>query len=497
MKKICVIFILLIILTIFSSCDNADAQKVTDLPAPSGFAVSEGILTWDAVQNASGYAVKIGDIEYPAKTPKYLLPEMYGTSKIEIKAKGDGVNFNDSEWTTYEFEMPCKALQYIKLADNSGYEISVVPDASSKDLKGRVYIPDTYNGLPVKGIADDAFVLSQSGKKVYNNVTTGIRLPSGLEYIGASAFSGCSALTDIVIPDSVKEIGGSAFKDCTALKSINIPKSLSVIPLLFIQNCPIEQIVLPEGLTEIYDYAFAKSSLKSISIPASVKRIGSNAFYDCAELSEIHFSETLPEEIGINAFGGTKLYTEAGDFVIIDDNILINYKGNEATVNVPENVKYIATGAFSNNISAKTVNIPDGVKFLGGQTFAGSVVESVRLPRDLVAIPSLMFAYCTNLKTIVLPENIVSIGDSAFAESALSTLVIPKTLKTISSFSIPSSTSVFYLGSESEWGDVKITEEVAGNRVNIVAKYFYAETKPTGEGRYWHYVDGVPTVWGE
>ena len=57
----------------------------------------------------------------------------------------------------------------------------------------------------------------------------------------------------VVIPDGVTEIGEGAFADCSSLKSV----------------------VIPEGVTVIGNGAFSEcSSLKSVVIPDSVTKIG-------------------------------------------------------------------------------------------------------------------------------------------------------------------------------------------------------------------------------
>lgn len=47
------------------------------------------------------------------------------------------------------------------------------------------------------------------------------------------------------------------------------------------------QVVIEDGITSIGDYFFCYSKIKSIEIPASVTRIGKNAFYQCTELTSI------------------------------------------------------------------------------------------------------------------------------------------------------------------------------------------------------------------
>ena len=50
------------------------------------------------------------------------------------------------------------------------------------------------------------------------------------------------------------------------------------------------------------------------------------------------------------------------------------------------------------------------------------------------------------------------------------------------------------MGTEKEWNAIDIEKD--GNLYLIEAtRYYYSENKPAAEGNYWHYVDGVPTIW--
>jgi hypothetical protein len=53
---------------------------------------------------------------------------------------------------------------------------------------------------------------------------------------------------------------------------------------------------------------------------------------------------------------------------------------------------------------------------------------------------------------------------------------------------------VYYKGSEDDF--VYIAVDAFGNKAfESATKYFYSEDQPTEEGNYWHYVDGVETIW--
>ncbi len=58
--------------------------------------------------------------------------------------------------------------------------------------------------------------------------------------------------------------------------SVEIPETVEGVPV-----------------TEIYMYAFMMANISGITIPASVKTIGNNAFSMCKELSEVTFSGSV------------------------------------------------------------------------------------------------------------------------------------------------------------------------------------------------------------
>ena len=55
-------------------------------------------------------------------------------------------------------------------------------------------------------------------------------------------------------------------------------------------------------------------------------------------------------------------------------------------------------------------------------------------------------------------------------------------------------TAVYYKGSADDWSNISIPDDGIGITEDII--YYYSETEPTDTiNQYWHYVDGVPTVW--
>ncbi len=90
-----------------------------------------------------------------------------------------------------------------------------------------------------------------------------------------------------------------------------------------------EEIILPDTLTTIgtpYDYVFSSISLKTLTIPASVKSINEMIFFQNWGLESVYFEGNRPEmlnitnqwglgssQLGQNVAGGTKFYYPEGD----------------------------------------------------------------------------------------------------------------------------------------------------------------------------------------
>lgn len=197
---------------------------------------------------------------------------------------------------------------------------------------------------------------------------------------------------NITIPGEVEKIGNRCFYNKADVKSVSIPSSV----------------------TEIGDFAFARSGLTSINIPGSVNKIGYAAFYQCPDLEEINIPDSV-EYIELGAFLGTPYLTnwqmtdDSDNYLIVGDHILLSYKGEGGNVTIPEGTKAIAPGCFIGNTSITGVSIPGSVKTIGEDAFNG----------------------CTSLDTLSLSSGIENIEDRAFKNTNLSTLSIPPTVTSI------------------------------------------------------------------
>ncbi len=152
-----------------------------------------------------------------------------------------------------------------------------------------------------------------------------------------------------------------------------------------------KDIVIPTTVNEIYLQAFAGSTIESITIPDSVKKIGARAFEDCRQLVSV----VLPESIGT---------LENGTFLRCWDLIEIH---------LPESLTSIKDGVFWECHSLESIKLPANIKNIGENAFLGcKKLQEIILPSQLQELGDGCFEVCDSLKKVVFPETTKKIGDT-------------------------------------------------------------------------------------
>ena len=213
------------------------------------------------------------------------------------------------------------------------------------------------SGTSNKAIPDNQFDTYYSKAKDLETV----KLPSGLETIGNSAFNGCQKLVMVNVPSTVKTIGGSAFRNCNSLLNCSLANlDITEIPDNCFSYCSnLLSFDIPSTVTSIGSYAFAGCEAFTSNLPANIAYIGSHAF-DGAAMTDLDI--IIPEGIEINWVGafqntGIKSITlpsncnELNNYVYYCENLTdITFKS--PTVVVADSYY------FPNNIENITLHVP-------------------------------------------------------------------------------------------------------------------------------------------
>ncbi len=173
-----------------------------------------------------------------------------------------------------------------------------------------------------------------------------------------------------------------------------------------------DELKIPEGTVSVGDFSFARSSIESIGIPSSVERIGYGAFYHCDRLKDVSIPSSVKYIDGY-AFENTPFLNDIKssneNFYIVGDGILLAYGGSDESVSIPDGVKTVAAGCFSDNKKIRSVVIPDSCTVIDSDAF-----------RD-----------CTSLTKVEGAKGLETIGDRAFMGCPLESVTIAASVKSI------------------------------------------------------------------
>ena len=145
----------------------------------------------------------------------------------------------------------------------------------------------TVDGKTIKGCMEGTEKYSHRYRK--NEGKCVITFYHPIKEIKHEAFKGCTSLKEIVLPEGVTEIWSRVFQGCTSLQEIILPSSLESIGYSAFQGCTsLQEIVLPSSLTELCATAFEDcTSLHKVVISEGVNEIWRSAFRFCKSLREV------------------------------------------------------------------------------------------------------------------------------------------------------------------------------------------------------------------
>ena len=227
------------------------------------------------------------------------------------------------------------------------------------------------------------------------------KIPSYTEHIGRSAFQG-AALESVALPEGVTSIEDYAFARNDRLKEITLPQSLTSIgKAVFFWCTALGKIAIPDGVTSVGDNAFSTCvSLKELALGAELLSAGCGLTEFCVALEKITVSENNESFSG----EGNCLTRKADNTVI----------AGCASSKIPAGTEQIGEYAFCGQTQLGAIDFPDGLKNIGHYAFSCTGLKELKLPRGLQRIGVSAFANCIELEYVQIPDSVTDVGSKAF-----------------------------------------------------------------------------------
>ena len=170
------------------------------------------------------------------------------------------------------------------------------------------------------------------------------------------------------------------------------------------------------------DVFASKSSLTTVTVPASVTSLGQNAFRECRGLTTVTFVGTSQlQTIGQSAFQGCislETITIPATVTSIENYAFLSCRGLTTVIFVGiSQLRTIGVAAFDSCLTLGSFTIPATVTTIGDYAFYTCTnLESITIPASVTSIGLDAFLSCTSLRTIdwVEPDTNITLGTNAF-----------------------------------------------------------------------------------
>ncbi len=332
--------------TAFNECTALDAVYITDLTAWCKINFYYGGAETNPLYYADKFYVNgnlITDLHIPEGITEIKSYSFYGYSALTSVTIPSSV----TSIGTHVFG-ECISLPAVIVDEDNTKFCSVDGVVYSKNKEILYLYPS--------GKSDEVFVIPENVTEIkseafYNTFYLSVidfTQNTSLGTVEYCAFRNSSSLTSVKI-DDLKEWFDITFID----------NPLVYAETLYLNNVPVTDLVIPEGITYIGRGAFlGYDALTSATIPDTVKTIKRSAFSGC---------------------------------------------NNLAKINIPDSVTSIASRAFENCSSLTNIDLPESLVTLEEGAFKScDNLTEIIIPESVTSIGDFAFSYCENLAGITI-----------------------------------------------------------------------------------------------
>lgn len=413
-----------------ASCVYEDDAVIKDFYIPN---VSGGSVTVNIIVNRPNAEIKIGTLKSDGKDAFDGTGAPYTYEIVD----GNASDWRLDETGHYIEEYIGETTDNLVIPNriNGKTILGVMNDTLINDDKiGTIFGECTIKGNTLSVNQKASSVTISEGIKILGSfmfcgcdkLTGSIEIPSSVTAIGPYAFYGCSGFTGGLDISSCRKIYPYAFFGCTGLSGeLKLSGKLTEIPRGAFVDCPFSGALnIPEGVTDIGYFAFGlfnqkATSFSSLSLPSTLKRIGAVAFqYQTRMSNELVLPEGLTH-IGDFAFDHCRGFTNTSLTIpasveTIGGDLAVEKGTGEANTGYGGHVFYDAfhkSTEFKVGAGSKHFKAENGVLFS---------IDGTRL---------VSYPINKNDTEYTIPDGVTQIDEMALGYSKAQTFTLPNSFK--------------------------------------------------------------------
>ena len=265
----------------------------------------------EKIEESAFYQSNIDEIKIPDNVT-YICPKAFLLSKISKVIFGSGLETIGK----YAFE-DCRHLTEIIIPDN----VNFIADSAFE----RCIVAEKITiGSGLETIEERAFsscsevktlVLSNGVKRIgayafYGcSKLTEIIIPDTVTELGRNSFSSCTEVKTVNIGAGLATIPYGAFSGCSGLETLDLGNVEKIDASAFAGCSKLTEIIIPDTVTELGEEAFSRcTEAKTIIIGARLAFIPQGAFREATNANEIIFKSSEAEiTLGYASFSGVRV----------------------------------------------------------------------------------------------------------------------------------------------------------------------------------------------
>ncbi len=272
-------------------------------------------LDWNSLND-----VAVHDIYFMGDMPEFI-GEQPVTLTVHYSDHADGWSDSGCEpLVVASYDKGSTRLQYclideeiviVKWVQGISSEIPSTINVGGTDYPVTTIGCEAFRGSAVENVKIPATVTAVQTRAFYqcsSLLQVNWESGSSVTVLADECFRACAELrsTNTVIPDTVRFIGFEAFRDCHMLKNVVIPDSVTDMRDGAFYNCTqLSNVKIGSGITTISKRCFGYcNDLSGVEIPDKVTAIGYMAFYNCTMLDSLDLNNT--ETVGTSALANCK-----------------------------------------------------------------------------------------------------------------------------------------------------------------------------------------------